>query len=234
MAQTLFDKTFLILGAQLFITWVSTVLVLRYITSLYYAKTPGVLGKKNEDGELDLDLEWSVVKPYFWTILILDIVLFLILFFVGRSNLSIGIPIFTLWSIVTGIELALALISVDENLGGRVLALTASITSAAALIGIYSGIDFSSLGKLLLIALILLLIGNVLRIFINMARWTQRVMAFLGVLIFIGYLLFDFSKLTEASRNPDLNTWQQAMDISISIYLDIINLFLQLLDLLSN
>lgn len=234
MAGTLFEKTFLILGSQLLVTWISTVFIIKHIASLYHAKTPGVTGKTNQDGELDLDLEWAMVKPYFWLILIADIALFLVLLFVGRSNISIGIPIFTLWSIVTGIELALALISVDENLGGKVLALTASITFGCALIGIYSGIDFSSLGKWLLIALILLLIGNIVRIFVNMARWKQRVMAFFGVVIFTGYLLFDFNKLSKAAEHSDLNTWPQAMDLSIDIYLDIINLFLQLLDLLSD
>ena len=231
---SLFEKTFLILGSQLLITWASTVVILKYITSLFHSKTQGITGKLNPDGELDLDINWETIKPYFWVILAIDIGLFLLLIFIGRSNLSVGIPVFTLWSIVTGIELALALISVDENLGGRVLALTASVTFTCALIGIYSGIDFSFLGEWLLIALILLIIGNIVRIFFNITRWKQRVMAFIGVVIFIGYLLFDFNRLSMAAKSENLNTWPQAMDFSIEIYLDIINLFLELLDLLSD
>lgn len=232
--SSLFEKTFLILGSQLLITWASTVAILKYVTNLFHSKTPGITGKLNSDGELDLDITWGAIKPYFWVILAIDIGLFLVLIFIGRTNLYVGIPTFTLWSIITGIELALALISVDENLGGRVLALTASVTFACALIGIYSGIDFSFLGKGLLVGLILLIIANIFRIFLNIARWKQRVIAFIGVTIFIGYLLFDFSRLSSAAKSENLNTWPQAMDFSINIYLDIINLFLDLLDLLSN
>lgn len=233
MADTLFAKTFLILGFQLLVTWISTVLVMKYITGLYHAKWPGVTGETNKEGELDLRLEWTMVRPYFWLILIVDIALFLVLMFAGRTNLSVGIPVFTLWSIVTGVQLALALISVDENLGSRVLGLTASITFGCALIGIYSGIDFSFLGGILFVALSVLLVVNIVRIFVKMASWEQGVSAFFGVLIFTGYLLFDFNRLAKAAERPDLNTWPQAMDLSIGIYLDVINLFLQLLDLLS-
>ena len=48
------------------------------------------------------------------------------------------------------------------------------------------------------------------------------------------YLLHDFHRLSLLSENTAANTWSAAMRISISIYLDIINLFLQLLDLLGN
>jgi len=232
--SSLFEKTFLILGSQLLITWASTVAILKYVTSLFHSKTPGITGKLNSDEELDLDITWEAIKPYFWAILAIDIGLFLVLLFIGRTNLYVGIPVFTLWSIITGIDLALALISVDENLGSRVLALTVSVTFACALIGIYPGIDFSFLGKWLLVGLIFLIIANILRILLHIARWKQRFIAFIGVIIFIGYLLFDFSRLSSAAKSENLNTWHQALNFSIDIYLDIINLFLNLLDLLSD
>jgi FtsH-binding integral membrane protein len=233
MAASLFAKTFLILGFQLAVTWISTVLVMKYFTGLYHAKSPLVTGETNEAGELDLELDRARITPYVWLILIVNIGLFIVLLSVGRNNLSVGIPVFTLWSIVTGVELALVLMSVDENLGSRVLGLSASIVFACALIAIYSGIDFSFLGGILFIALCLLLLVNILRLFVKMASWEQGVTAFFGVLIFTGYLLFDFNRLAKAAGRPDLNTWPQAMELSISIYLDIINLFLQLLEFLS-
>ena len=59
-------------------------------------------------------------------------------------------------------------------------------------------------------------------------------MAFFGVVIFTGYLLFDFNRLAQLKAQETSNTWPVAMNLAISIYLDIINLFLDLLDLLSN
>ena len=156
------------------------------------------------------------------------------LLFKGTQNLALGIPLFTVWSILTGIELALALISVDENLGSKILAITAIITFITALIGMYSGIDFSFLGIFLFGALILLLIGNLVRLFIAIPRASQRVKAFLGVIIFTGYLLFDFNRLAKLEVQEGANSWYVAIDLAIDIYLDIINLFLELLDLLSS
>ena len=233
MAGTLFDKTFLILGSQLLVTWASTVFVLKYVTGLYQAGVRGVTAVTNQDGELDLALDYDTSKIYLILLFAVDLILFTVLFTAGTKNLAVGIPVFTLWSIVTGIMLALSLISVDENIGARALALTVTVTFACALAGIYSGIDFSFLGQGLFIALLLLLAGNVFRIFANMARWKQRIMAFFGVAIFTGYLLFDFDRLSKAAEHPGLNTWNQAMEFSIEIYLDVIYLFLELADALS-
>jgi len=233
MFETLFAKTFLILGSQLIITWAVTVAVIQVVRRLYFAKTPGITGVTTEEGLLDLDIEWEVIKPYFYTLLIIDVIIFLFLLFKGPNNLSLGIPLFTVWSMLTGIELALVLISVDENLGGKVLAITATITIFCALIGMKSGIDFGFLGLFLFISLTLLIIGNLVRLFVAIPRNTERIMAFFGVMVFTGYLLFDFNRLAKLEENLDANTWAVAMSLSISIYLDVINLFLDLLDLVS-
>lgn len=233
ITETLFGKTFLILGTQLLITWLATLSVLSFIKRLYLAKHHGFSATTNHRGELDIHLSFEISKPYVWTVLILDILLFLILVFLGRNDLSIGIPVFTLWSIVTGILLAFTLVSVDENLGSRVLALTTSVTFVCAVIGIYSGVDFSFMGQGLLIGLMALLAGNIFRIFVQIERWKQRAMALFGVLIFVGYLLFDFHRLSQSNKSAELNTWPVAMDMAMEIYLDIINLFIDLLDLLS-
>lgn len=232
MLDTLYGKTFLILGGQLGVTWLSTIILLRVFRNLFYSVT-WISGGINQDGNLDLDLDWEYIKPYFWALLITDILVFLALIFYGKSNLYIGIPLFTFWSVLTGFELALCLISVDENLGGKVLALTSLITVAAGLIGAKSGIDFSFLGGGLFFSLLLLITFGLIQIFFSIPRWIQRLWALLGVIVFTGYLLYDFNRLSQLSEHSATNTWSVAMRISIRIYLDIINLFLDLLNLIS-
>jgi FtsH-binding integral membrane protein len=231
--DTIYGKTFLVLGSQLALTWLSTVILLGVFRNLYYSKVSWIAGGINNDGNLDLDLDWETIKSYFWVLLGVNFTVFLILLFYGTTNLYLGIPLFSLWSILTGIELALCLISVDENLGGKVLALTTLITCAAGLVGATSGIDFSFLGAGLLISLLLLIIFGLIRIFFSIPRWIQRLLAFFGVVVFTGYLLYDFHRLSQLSEHASVNTWPAAVRISISIYLDIINLFLNFLDLLS-
>lgn len=233
MLESLYGKTFLILGSQLGLTWVVTLMALATFRKLFWSQTSWVSGAIDDNGDLDLTLDWGVIKPYFYCLLIVDIGVFLVLLFYGTSNLSLGVPLFCIWSILTGIELALCLIAVDENLGGKVLALTALITCAAGLIGAKSGVDFSVLGKGLFISLLGLIAFGLIRIFFSIPRWIQRVGALIGVIIFTGHLLYDFHRLSALSENAASNSWGAAMRVSISIYLDIINLFLDLLDLMS-
>jgi uncharacterized protein len=234
MFTTLFSKTFAILSLQLLITWATTISVINWFKKIYLQGKFKINATENEAGELDLELNFNTIKPYFWGLLIIDIIVFLLLLFFGINNLAIGLILFSIWSIITGLELALSLLLVDENLGGKVLAITASITAGAAVIGLYSEIRFGFLGPILFGSLTLLIIANIVRLFITIPRASQRVMAFFGVFVFIGYLLFDFNQLADAGKDELTNTWSTAMWFAIDIYLDIVNLFLQLLDLLSD
>jgi uncharacterized protein len=234
MLESLFSKTFAILSLQLLITWAATIYTINWFRDQYHQGKLGITASKNEADELDLHLGFDAIKPYFWTLLIVDIGVFLCLLFFGRHNILIGLPLFSIWSILTGIELALALLSVDENLGAKVLAITCCITVGAALTGIYSGIDFAFLGPILFWSLIALLLGNIARLIFSIPRAKQRVMAVFGCVIFTGYLLYDFDRLAQASKEQDYNNWPVAMDFAIDIYLDIINLFLENLDLMSD
>lgn len=229
---TLISKTFIILTTQLFITFLGSVLTLQYFKGLYKKGHPGVSATHNKYGELDLEIDPHIIAPYKWPLLIGNIAVFLALLFIGINNLSIGIPLFTIWSVLTGIEIGIVLISIDENLAQRVLAITVSITCATALIGMYSGIDFSGLGIILIVLLLCLIVANIIRLFIKMDRWKERIIAGIGVSIFIGFLLYDFFRLEQAKEIA--NNWHAAMSFAIEIYLDIINLFLYLLDLMNN
>ncbi len=132
-------------------------------------------------------------------------------------------------SMLFGPILGAAMIGMDENDGLRILKLTVVITFFTAIIGIYSGIDFSSLGYILIIPLFILVIWNLLNIFMNFTSASKRIMGFFGSIIFIGYLLFDFYRLEQASVNG-INDWNTAFNIGFSIYLDVINLLLELLE----
>lgn len=228
MLDTLYGKTFLILTIQLALTWASTFLFILWLRQRYYARAAWVGGNQLLSGELDLELDWQAVAPWFWLLLGVDVAVFLLLLFVGQHNLAIGLPLFCLWSLLTGIELALALVSVDENLGGKVLALTAMLTFAAFLVGAYAGIDFSFLGSTLFAGLTLVLLGGLYRLLFSISDGWRRLLALFGCAVFVGYLVFDFNRLTRSPRSD----WEKALDLAISLYLDIINLFLHLLDLL--
>ena len=161
---------------------------------------------------------------------------FWIFFFIGSTfisftDYSIGIKMISLTvaSLSFGPLLGVIMIQMDENDGLRILKLTVAITFLAALIGIYSGLDFSWLGFVLIIPLFLLVTWNFLNIFYNFSGWLKRSIGIFGSVIFILYLLYDFNRLERAAENG-VNDWNTAFEIGFSIYLNVLNLLLELLE----
>jgi len=93
-----------------------------------------------------------------------------------------------------------------------------------------TNIDFSFLNGFLFISLIILVIMGLLNVFIFRSHMFTFISSYFGAVIFTLYLLFDFNRL-EAMAGDE--SWGTAIDISVNLYLDIINLFLDLLTILS-
>ena len=66
-------------------------------------------------------------------------------------------------------------------------------------------------------------------LFTSFANEFSRVIASTGALLFCLFLLFDFSRLARLDENG-VNDWGTALQIAVSLYLDIINLLLELLE----
>jgi FtsH-binding integral membrane protein len=238
---TLFSKTFFIVSAQLFITWLTTHFVFLFFTRIdpKLEKANPYTGKSQDESILARMAEdtapsyrWVFSSWFFYLILIVSTALFLVLLFWGISQpLSVSFPLFSAWSFLTGIQLEYVLVNVEEGLGRKVLALTSIIVLATAFIGIYSRVDWGFLQLPLFIALSILLLISLFNLFVSMDGVKQRVLSGFGVVVFTLYLVFDFNSLLK-KENAGENTWPDAMHLAIKIYLDIINLILQLIRLL--
>ncbi len=233
MFPTLMSKTFFILSISLTLCYVGAQLVLSYFRKAFRDGKKFVTAKTDKHGEQDLVVDEKLLTKLFWPALIINILCFIGLM-LTRDIFPLNMIMMGLFTFTDGITLGIVLISINENLAIKVAWLTAIITLFAGTIGLYSKIDFSFLGGLLFWALIGLIIVTFSRIFVTIRGTSRKVIAFIGILIFVGYLLYDFNKIKKLKNLAAFNNWNTALDSSIDIYLDIINLFLQLLDLLSD
>ena len=233
MFPTLMSKTFFILSISLTLCYVGAQLVLSYFRKAFRDGKKFVTAKTDKHGEQDLVVDEKLLTKLFWPALIINILCFIGLM-LTRDIFPLNMIMMGLFTFTDGITLGIVLISINENLAIKVAWLTAIITLFAGTIGLYSKIDFSFLGGLLFWALIGLIIVTFSRIFVTIRGTSRKVIAFIGILIFVGYLLYDFNKIKKLKNLATFNNWNTALDSSIDIYLDIINLFLQLLDLLSD
>ena len=101
----------------------------------------------------------------------------------------------------------------------------------AAGINYVSDTDFGFLGGILFIALSALVVMGVLNLFIYRSNALRLLSAYCGVIIFSLYLLYDFNILEKRIAAGD-ESWGTAVRIAVRLYLDIINLFLDLLQIL--
>ena len=93
--------------------------------------------------------------------------------------------------------------------------------------------DFSFLGIFLWISLLALIFVEILNAFIFKSERRRVMYSYAGVVIFSLYLIYDFNALEKAIARGD-NSWGTAVDIAVNLYLDIINLFLDLLEILAS
>ncbi len=200
------------------------------LNALFY-KDKSAYKKRKKDLEIEMEYKKPPLRKLLYNLTVYWVIALGATAIFSNSDLSIffKMTLLTIASISFGPLLAALMISMDENDGLRILKLTVFITFLTAIIGIYSGIDFSSLGYILIVPLLILIIWNLLNVFINFTSASKRIMGFFGSFIFILFLLFDFHRLEQASANGT-NDWNTAFHIGFSIYLDVLNLLLELLE----
>ena len=150
--------------------------------------------------------------------------------------LLVGMTLFTLTNVCLGPILGWAMLMMDENDGMRALKITLVVTFVAGLIGYSDFYSFSQNGYLTTIMSILLF-GLVVFTFINLfrgfSRATTRYVAIGGAILFTLYIIVDFNRLIYL-ESLNVNDWNTAFYMSYTIYLDIINLLLDILDAMGN
>jgi modulator of FtsH protease len=103
---------------------------------------------------------------------------------------------------------------------------TGAFVAALGAIGYATRRDLSSWARTLFWALLGLIVFGIVAIFVSIPH-ANVIYAVLGLVIFGGYTIFDFNRLRRAGI-------EDAVPIAASIFLDIVNVFLLLLDLFGN
>ena len=150
--------------------------------------------------------------------------------------LHVGMMLFTLTNICFGPLLGWCMLMMDENDGMRALKITLIVTFIAGFIGYSDFYSFAQNGYLIMIMVILLL-GLVIFSFANLvrgfSRTTTRYVAIGGAILFTLFIIVDFNRLIYL-EDLNINDWNTAFYMSYTIYLDIINLLLEILEAMGN
>lgn len=149
---------------------------------------------------------------------------------IGKTKDSgMGVALLLGFTFFMGVMLGPILqVSLGFRNGGSLIALaaggTGAIFFALATIATVTKKDFSFMGKFLFIGVILLLLAMVANIFMQIPALSLTISA-IAVLIFSAYILYDVSRIVTGGEGNYIVA-------TLSIYLDIYNLFVHLLNLL--
>ena len=159
------------------------------LNALYY-KDKSAYNKRKKDLEIEMQDKRPPLRKLLMNLCVIWFIALVTTAIISTTDYSIFIKMIVLSvaSMCFGPILGAIMIGMDENDGLRILKLTVFITFLTAIIGIYSGIDFSSLGYILIIPLFVLVIWNLLNVFINFTSVSKRIMGFFWFYYF--YRLF--------------------------------------------
>ncbi len=119
----------------------------------------------------------------------------------------------------------------QNNIFFAMVATTLSVFMTAAIV-YFSETDFGFMGSFLFFALLGLIIVRLLKAWVIKDSSFSMIQTSAGIIIFTLYLIYDFNRLEKAMEQGD-ESWGTAVDLAVNIYLDIVNLFLLILEALS-
>ena len=113
--------------------------------------------------------------------------------------------------------------------------ITAGTFAVMAFIGYTTKTDLTSMGKILMMAIIGLIIASLVNVFLVKSSGFDLIISYVGVLIFVGLTAYDSQKIKRMLQMaPDAGEAAQKLALvgALSLYLDFINLFIYLLRIL--
>ena len=173
----------------------------------------------------------------FWGLVIGELVLVVALSAaINKLSLTVATLMFVLYSVINGATMAYIFLIYTASSVTNVFLITAGTFAAMALFGYFTKTDLTSMGKILLMALIGVIIATIVNVF-SKSEGLAVILNYVGVLVFVGLTAYDSQKIKQMLLTaPDAGEASQKIALlgSLSLYLDFINLFLYLLRILGS
>lgn len=179
---------------------------------------------------LNIELLAKILSIGIIPIIILELVIALVMGFLIKKMSPIMVKLcYIIYCIVTGITFSTIFMAYKMSSVISIFAICAIIFGGLAIYGYKTKKSLNNLGTILFFAIIGLIIGELLNLFIFKSPTAEIGFSALGVLIFTGYIAYDVKSIEYLL--PTLGEDKTAVYCAFQLYLDFINLFIRLLEL---
>jgi FtsH-binding integral membrane protein len=200
--------------------WMTLALVITGFTAYGVATSPGLL-QAIYTNQL---LMWGLIIAEFALVIGVTAA-------INRLSLTTATLMFIIYSVINGALLSFIFVAYTASSVATVFFITAGTFGAMALVGYTTKTDLSSMGKILMMALIGLVIATIVNLFVKSSGFTL-ILSYVGVLIFVGLTAWDSQKIKQMLlQAPDAGEQSQKLALlgALTLYLDFVNLLIYLL-----
>jgi len=172
-------------------------------------------------------------SPVMWLIILAPLGLVMLLSFgIQRMQASTAQMVFWLYSGLMGLSLSTIFLVYTGTSIARVFFITAGTFAGMSLYGYTTQRDLSQFGSFLFMGLIGIVLASLVNIFIASSA-LQFAISVIGVIVFTGLTAWDTQRIKEVylESDPREVTSKKALMGALALYLDFINLFVMLLQL---
>ena len=163
----------------------------------------------------------------YWGIVILEFILLFGLF-VAKNKTPLNLVLLFAFTFLSGFTLSPTLaIFISKNMGyviGEAFGLTAIAFIALTIFAMNTKKDFTTMGKMLFIALIVMVVAGIANIFLQLPL-LQLAIASFGAILFSFFILYDTQNIIRGNVTSEV-------EATVILYLDFLNLFVSLLQIL--
>ncbi len=177
---------------------------------------------------------FQTMRTLFWVLVIAELgFVWYLSARIQKIQASTATMLFVVYAILNGATLSFIFLAYTMTSIASTFFICASIFLACSIYGMVTKKDLTSLGGFMMMGLIGIIIATVVNIFLQSSAM-QMIIAYIGVVVFIGLTAYDTQKLkTMAVSLPDNATGAMvrkgAIIGALNLYLDFINLFIMLL-----
>ncbi len=163
----------------------------------------------------------------YWGAVILEFILLFGLF-IAKNKTPLNLILLFAFTFMTGFTLSPTLaMFIAAKMGyviGEAFLLTAVAFGGLTIFAMNTKRDFTGIGKILFISLIVLIVAGILNIFLHLPM-LQLLIASIGAILFSFFILYDTQNIIRGNVTNEV-------EAAVALYLDFLNLFISLLQIL--
>ncbi|MDD4530502.1 MAG: Bax inhibitor-1/YccA family protein, partial [Candidatus Gracilibacteria bacterium] len=156
-------------------------------------------------------------------------------FLLNKISTSLTIFLYVVYAAITGLVFGVVLLAYSISTVFLAFAITAGLFLFMSIYGYFTKTDLTSFGNILIMGLVGLVLASLVNLFVHSDTFSY-ILSYIGVLIFTGLAAYDTQKIKEIGQQSIESGEGDKLAImgAFSLYLDFINLFLSILNILGS